>query len=266
MPMMLAGRGISGIGAAGFLTVTRVILADSRSLDENTFQVSTMIILYSIGYSAGPWIGGALVNISFRWVFGIKYAPPFRMRFAILTNLFSLPATVVGMVIIFLLLRKKIKGAQPSVRKRKRAIPERGTVSMPTRFYHKVLAIDLVGGSLFITGGILLLLGLNWGSTTSSDLSDELGGPTGSGWSAPRVISTLVVGSLLLVLSIIWEYIIEHYDKVDRDAPTVLLDAEPILPIPVLKNWDTIICNFVSLTNGMVVLVFFYFVAIFFTV
>jgi MFS family permease len=72
MPMMLAGRGVAGIGAAGLLTIVRIILADARGLDENTFQTSGLIILYAIAYSAGPWIGGALVSISFRWVFAIK--------------------------------------------------------------------------------------------------------------------------------------------------------------------------------------------------
>jgi MFS family permease len=72
MPMMLAGRGIAGIGAAGFLAVVRIILADSSSLDENNFQTSVLIILYAAAFSAGPWIGGALVAINFRWVFAIK--------------------------------------------------------------------------------------------------------------------------------------------------------------------------------------------------
>lgn len=73
MPMMLAGRGISGIGAAGLLTVVRVILADSNSLNDNNFQSSILSILYAVGFSVGPVIGGALTEISFRWVFGIKY-------------------------------------------------------------------------------------------------------------------------------------------------------------------------------------------------
>lgn len=72
MPMMLAGRGIAGVGAAGLLTVVRVILADSASLDDNNFQASILTFLYAIGFSLGPVIGGALTSISFRWVFAIK--------------------------------------------------------------------------------------------------------------------------------------------------------------------------------------------------
>lgn len=73
MPMMLAGRGISGAGAAGLLTVVRVILSDSASLDTNNWQASILVILYAIGFSTGPVIGGALTTVSFRWVFAIKY-------------------------------------------------------------------------------------------------------------------------------------------------------------------------------------------------
>ena len=72
MPMMLAGRGIAGIGAAGLLTVVRVILADSRSLDDNNIQSAMMVLLYTIGFCVGPTIGGALTTVTFRWVFGIK--------------------------------------------------------------------------------------------------------------------------------------------------------------------------------------------------
>lgn len=72
MPMMLAGRGIAGISAAGLLTVVRVIMADSRSLDENNWQGAMMVLLYSVGFSVGPTIGGALTTVTFRWVFGIK--------------------------------------------------------------------------------------------------------------------------------------------------------------------------------------------------
>jgi MFS family permease len=76
MPMMLAGRGIAGIGAAGMLEVVRVIMADSSSLDENNWQMMVMFILYAIGFSTGPIIGGELIKISFRWVFGIKQVVP----------------------------------------------------------------------------------------------------------------------------------------------------------------------------------------------
>ena len=53
MPMLLAGRGIAGIGAAGFVGIVRVILSDSESLEEDTFLNSILVGLYGFGYSVG---------------------------------------------------------------------------------------------------------------------------------------------------------------------------------------------------------------------
>lgn len=90
MPTMLVGRGIAGIGAAGllavcstqphgfewtltlFLQVVRIILTDSGSLDQNNWQQGILFVLYTFGYCIGPVIGGALVTVSFRWIFAIK--------------------------------------------------------------------------------------------------------------------------------------------------------------------------------------------------
>lgn len=38
-------------------------------------QQSVMFVLYSLGFSVGPVVGGYLVTASFRWVFAIKYGP-----------------------------------------------------------------------------------------------------------------------------------------------------------------------------------------------
>lgn len=69
---MLAGRGIAGIGAAGLLTVIRIILADAASLETNNRNTVVFFFLYGVGYTIGPWLGGALTSVSFRWVFAIK--------------------------------------------------------------------------------------------------------------------------------------------------------------------------------------------------
>jgi len=53
MPVLLAGRGISGIGGAGITTVSRIIITDVRSLDENSVQASIMVSLQGLGYIIG---------------------------------------------------------------------------------------------------------------------------------------------------------------------------------------------------------------------
>lgn len=87
---MLVGRGIAGIGAAGLQAVSnaaivlcpvidrllsqlvRIIMSDSASLDANNWQQSMLFFLFTIGYCTGPIIGGALLTVSFRWIFAIK--------------------------------------------------------------------------------------------------------------------------------------------------------------------------------------------------
>ncbi|KIJ28884.1 hypothetical protein M422DRAFT_189144 [Sphaerobolus stellatus SS14] len=232
MPMMLAGRGIAGIGAAGLLTVVRVILADSASLDDNNVQASLLVILYAIGFSVGPVIGGVLTNISFRWVFAI-----------------NLPCTVASMILCFLLLRPIAKPAQP------RRISKGLSPSRKESLREKVIRIDTLGASLFIVGGILVLLGLNWGSTVA--------------WNAARVIASLVLGGLCIVVFIAWEWIADRNNtraELQGDSPTSWKRPEVMIPLEVFKNYDVCATQFAAFTSGMVMLVNFYFLAIFFTI
>lgn len=53
MQMLLAGRGIAGVGAAGLTSLVRIILADSNSMNEDNFLGSVLVVLYAVGYSTG---------------------------------------------------------------------------------------------------------------------------------------------------------------------------------------------------------------------
>lgn len=53
LPVLLAGRGISGIGAAGLISVSRVISSDSQSIQENTFVNALLVAMYTAGFSSG---------------------------------------------------------------------------------------------------------------------------------------------------------------------------------------------------------------------
>ncbi|EPQ55182.1 MFS general substrate transporter [Gloeophyllum trabeum ATCC 11539] len=227
MPMMLAGRGIAGIGAAGLTAVVRIILADSRSLDDNNWQMSILMVLYSIGYCIGPVIGGALIAVSFRWIFAI-----------------NLPACVVASAVGFLLLRKKTKKGRAS-----QQLPH-STADMET-WFDKLMRIDWIGSTLFMGGGILLLLALNWGSTES--------------WSSAQVIACFVVGGLLFVACAAYELVLERYRLRESAAPPPLrmLLADPLVPMEVLRSYDVCAVLYSCFVQGMVMMVMFYFVAIF---
>ncbi|KAF8517756.1 major facilitator superfamily domain-containing protein [Hysterangium stoloniferum] len=245
MPMMLAGRGIAGIGAAGLLTVVRVILSDSTSLDSNNFQSAMLVILYSIGFSIGPYLGGVLTGVNFRWVFGI-----------------NIPCTFVSIILCFILLRGIAKPPQSRRYKSK----EGAWVDMPPHqetFREKILRLDTVGASVFTAGGILVLLGLNWGSTGK--------------WNDGKVISSLVLGIFLLVAFVIWEwfadrddtYVAGQTDATEKIIPPRSISwtrPETMIPLDIFKNYDVCATQFAAFSSGMVMLVNFYFLSIFFTI
>ncbi|KAG7099753.1 hypothetical protein E1B28_001566 [Marasmius oreades] len=230
MEMMLAGRAVAGIGAAGLLTVVRVILSDSASLDANNRQIAVLFLLYSIGYSIGPVIGGYLGAVSFRWIFAI-----------------NLPACVLAIALTFLLLRKHLK---------KGFVVEDGLQAgqaLPN-YLTKFLKVDWIGAFLFIIGGILILLALNWGSTEE--------------WKSAKVIACFVVGGLIFLPCMFWEYILERrQDKGIAMAKTSrILSAYPMIPTDLFRSYEIITVLAASLAGGMVMIVMFYFVAIFMTI
>ncbi|KAI0093053.1 major facilitator superfamily domain-containing protein [Irpex rosettiformis] len=229
MAMMLAGRGIAGMGAAGLLAVVRIILTDSKSLDTNNWQQSMMFLLYTVGYCIGPFIGGALLTVSFRWIFAI-----------------NLPCCVAGIVLAFFLLRGHTKHGSPSQR-----LPI--VVGQYESFLDKLCRIDWVGAIIFMGGGILLLLALNWGSTGD--------------WDTVKVIVCFVVGGLLFIAFLLWEYYLERIDiKAATTSRLRLLYTDPLIPLDLFKSLNICIVMYATLVSGMVMLVMFYFVAIFFVI
>ncbi|TFY72948.1 hypothetical protein EVG20_g67 [Dentipellis fragilis] len=124
---LLAGRGISGIGAAGMTVVVRVILADSNSLNDNNWQSTILSLLYTVGYVVGPVLGGVLTSASFRWVFAI-----------------NLPCTVIDMLLAFFLLRSHLRKGGKGTRK------QSPFSSSEPSFMDKVLRLDWIGSISFI--------------------------------------------------------------------------------------------------------------------
>ncbi|KAF9270743.1 MFS general substrate transporter [Marasmius fiardii PR-910] len=229
MEMMLAGRAIAGIGAAGLLTVVRVILSDSASLNANNRQIGVLFLLYAIGYSVGPVIGGYLGAISFRWIFAI-----------------NLPACALAIILLFLLLRKHLK---------KGFVVEGGLPGQPPpTFMTKFLKIDWIGAFFFTAGGILILLALNWGSTER--------------WKSAKVIACFVVGGILFLPCMFWEYILEQHQAkgIVSEKASTIMSAYPMIPTDLFRSYDVVTVLAASLAGGMVMIVMFYFVAIFMTI
>jgi len=159
-----------------------------------------------------------------------------------LENLTGLPICVVSIILCHLLLRRKVKGGQPSNR-----LVENYTEG--ESFFQKLLRIDWIGTFLFVAGGILVLLALNWGSTHS--------------WSFVRVTLTWILGSLLIIACLLWEYVLEK--QLLRITPSrhKVLNCDPMLPLEISRSCSVCAVMCGAFVSGMVMLVMFYFVSIF---
>ncbi|CAG7850677.1 SubName: Full=Related to putative multidrug transporter {ECO:0000313/EMBL:CCA69717.1} [Serendipita indica DSM 11827] len=272
MPMLLLGRGISGVGAAGLLGIVRILLSDSESLDDNNAQNALMVVIYSLGFSIGPTLGGVLLKVNWRWIFGI-----------------NLPIGVASMIIMHLLLYKRCKGPQPP--QRFQYLPPDIVRMLQARthggFIGGLQRMDLIGAGLFIILGIPILLALNWGSTEE--------------WNQPKVIACIVIGVVFLALFILWEYAVDHSTdhlaisspgdstspstndqenqmsqipekkigiraRFARVTPAFTRVTDAMLPINMFRSFDVVATDFAVMTSGMVMLGIFYFVAIFYII
>lgn len=149
------------------------------------------------------------------------------------------------MALCFILLRKKIKKGQP---------PRRLPIASGEKesFSQKMLRLDWVGATIFIVGGILILLALNWGST--------------QGWNSAKVIVSFIVGGILFAGCISWEYILERQELSSSPSSFRILWADPMVPLDVFHSYGVCAVLYGSFVSGMVMLVMFYFVAIFMTI
>ena len=109
-----------------------------------------MFILFAIGFSVGPVIGGYLLSVSFQWIFTIKYVLV-DLTHSIIDDSNSLPCCVIAMVLIFFLLHNKIKAGQ-------QRLPAVSNGSSTESAIDKFLRMDWISALIFIAGGILYCL------------------------------------------------------------------------------------------------------------
>ncbi|PVH88698.1 MFS general substrate transporter [Cadophora sp. DSE1049] len=224
--MFLVGRALQGIGCAGLLIVTKVILADKVNLKENAANNTIFTVVAGIGYSIGPVIGAYLTQISWRWCFII-----------------NIPIGVIGLVLAHFVLRSELLG--PREITRADGVPD---PSLSQTFIARLSTIDLGGQFLFLFGMGLFVLALTWGGSYYP-------------WEDVRIIVPLVLGVVLLVAFTAWEYLLLPGKKLSNRHTT----KKAMIPVKFLVRRNVGLLIYINFVTGMAMYAVLYFVALYFS-
>jgi MFS family permease len=67
--MIIGGRVIQGIGSGGLQMAAEIIISDMVPLRYRGNYVATLLLVGTIGYTLGPFLGGIIVErTTWRWV------------------------------------------------------------------------------------------------------------------------------------------------------------------------------------------------------
>ncbi|KAK3385691.1 major facilitator superfamily domain-containing protein [Podospora didyma] len=234
--VLLLGRALQGVGAAGVNICVRTILADRVDLAEYAKNYTLFAILAAVSFSIGPVAGGYLTQVSWRWCFAI-----------------NLPVAAVAIVLVVVLLRKELLGPQP--------LPELGEVGDEVavvererragtrhgRFLLRLATIDYGGQLLFLWGLGLLVLALTWAGGAKP-------------WDSAAVLAPLVIGAVLSVAWLVYEYAMVPGRLMARVFPL----QRAMMPWKLLAHRDVGLLFIVNFTVGAAMFAIMYFMDLYF--
>lgn len=224
-PMLLVGRSLQGVGCAGLLICTKIILADKVSLKENAKNSTTFTIFAGIGYGVGPVVGGYLTQASWRWCFII-----------------SIPMGVLGMILTHFLLRSELVGPQKITR-----ADGDTAIEIPQTFATKLSTIDFGGQFLFLFGMGLLVLSLTWAGSYYA-------------WHDVKVLAPLIIAVILIAAFLTWEQLLLPGNTLSSRFPL----QKPMLSIPLLISRNAGLLMYINFITGMAMYAVFYFSNLYF--
>jgi len=135
--MLLFGRALQGLSAAGINNIVKIVLADKVTLAEQAKNTTVFSLVAGISFAVGPVIGGSLAVSNWRYCFVI-----------------SIPVSLLAAVLIFLLLRKELIHGTHHL-----------TGPESKSLLSGLSTIDVGGTLLFIFGAGLIILATSWGGT-----------------------------------------------------------------------------------------------------
>ncbi|KAK0713185.1 major facilitator superfamily domain-containing protein [Lasiosphaeria miniovina] len=224
--VLLLGRALQGVGAAGVNICVRTILADRVSLAEYAMNYTVFAIVSAISFSVGPVAGGYLTQVSWRWCFAI-----------------NLPVAAVAIVLVVVLLRKELLGPQP--------LPELAPSRAATRrgrFLLRLATIDYGGQLLFLWGLGLVILALTWGGASYP-------------WDSADVLAPLVIGMVLSAAWLLYQYAMVPGRVMARLFPR----QRPMMPWRLLVQRNITLLFFINFSLGSAMFSIMYFMDLFFT-
>jgi MFS family permease len=211
-PMLLVGRGLQGMGCAGLNIIVRTVLADKVSLKENTKNNTIFTLVAGVAYGIGPVIGGYLTQVTWRWCFII-----------------NVPIGVTALVLSHFVLRPELLGPQKITR-----TDGFEESNIAQTFLARVLTIDFEGQFLFLFGMGLLVLALTWGGSYYP-------------WEDERVLAPLVIGGVLIILFLAWEYLMMPGNSLAVRYPY----RKAMIPLSLLFTRNVGILIYINFITGM---------------
>lgn len=228
--VLLLGRAIQGVGAAGVNISVRVILADKVSLADYAVNWTLFALFSGLGFSIGPVIGGYLTRASWRWCFAI-----------------NLPVGVLAVVLVVLVLRRELLGPQPIPELEGEGGQDYAVVSWRTRLGARLMTLDYVGQLLFLFGLGLLILAFTWAGGTY-------------GWGSAAVVAPLVIGAVLSFAWVFYEYSMAPPHLMSRVFPK----QRAMMPWELLAKRDICLLFFVNFDIGVAMFAVMYFMDLYF--
>lgn len=219
-PVLLLGRGFQGVACAGISVLVRTIISDKVSLQENAKNWSFFAVTGGCSYAIGPVIGGYLTSANWRWCFAI-----------------NLPICVLGIMIVFVILRKELVGPQPlaGVDSDDMTTTTTTTASKNTGsiIVHRLMTIDIGGQLLFLFGFGLIILAFTWAGETYA-------------WNSYEVLLPLVLGILIVVAWMGYEYLMSP----ERALGKRFSSQKPMIPFQFLKNRNVGLLFYINFSTG----------------
>jgi len=223
--VLLLGRGIQGVGAAGVNISVRTILADRVSLEDYAINWTIFVIVASGSFSIGPVIGGYLTEASWRWCFAI-----------------NLPIGVLAIVVVLLLLRRELVGPQPIGE-----LEGYSSSGRTKRIRIRLSTIDYGGQMLFLWGVGLLTLSLTWSGTKYP-------------WKSAAVLTPLIPGAILCLFWLIYEHSMSSGRRMSR----MFSRQRPMIPWDLLSHHNIGLLFLVNFAIGQAMFAIMYFMDLFF--